>query len=106
MHILNSWEPTGQHSRAEHNRSGVAQTRVPFVLRYHPLFRYAFSRAIRLVPPPAELELSLFAGWSNALPSLHGITQKSALNNLIGESGSREGSCFLFPNLVTNTLRV
>ena len=43
------------------------------VLRYHPVFRLALSRALSLVPVPAEIGLPLRIGWANALPSMDSL---------------------------------
>jgi len=104
LKVLNNWHPSPPDSRSQPAQQGA---RMPFVFRYHPLFRHAFYRTMTLVPPPPELGLKIFSGWRNALPSLNGIVQSAALNSLKRDSGSREGVCFLFrfPNLQTNMLR-
>ena len=45
------------------------------VLRYHPVFRLAVSRALSAVPVPVELNLNLRVGWANALPSMDSLVQ-------------------------------
>jgi len=73
----------------------------PIVLRFHPLYRWAFSRALALVPPPAELGITVRASWRNSLPSVLGIVQKSR-HQLCKRVYGREGSCFLFPDNLSN----
>ena len=48
----------------------------PMVLRYHPLFRAAVSRAIMAVPPPSALRLQILTSWTNALPSTASFISK------------------------------
>ena len=80
--------------------------RFPIVLRYHPCFKWAFARAMALVPPPSELRIQLVPSWKNALPSLQGKLQGSARQSCKRVYG-REGRCFLFgdKNLSNNDLR-
>ena len=107
LSVLSKWTPRPIADTAPGNH--LNQHRMPFVMRYHPCFRLAFYRTIRMVPPPIELGLSVFPCWKNALPSLTGLVQSAALNSLTRDKGSREGVCFLFPfrfpNLETNILR-
>lgn len=100
--VLRSWQSVSG-SRLE----PMQKLKLPFVLRYHPLFKFAFNKAIKLVPPPVDFNLHVFAGWKNALPSLSGMAQSAALRSLKRDLGSREGFCFSFrlPNLQQNTLR-
>ena len=53
MSILYNWNAGDRsHGRLVPPKAN----KMPFVLRYHPLFRHAFNRAIALVPPPRELD--------------------------------------------------
>ena len=62
------WRPRGIGGRQASNCS-----RVPCVLRYHPVFKLAFQRALRLVPVPEILGLRIVAAWRNSLPSVSGF---------------------------------
>ena len=69
---------------------------VPFVIRFHPTVQWAFSRALALVPPPSELNVTIFPAWRNALPSLMGKVQRSNWNSCFEGFGCREGVSFCF----------
>jgi hypothetical protein len=105
VHTIRNWQPNVPSS----SRDLVSKnSRMIFILRYHPVFRHAFWQTSKLVVPPAELQTCLFASWKNALPSLKGIVQASTLKSLRKtEIGSREGSCFLFelPDLTKSNMR-
>ena len=57
-------------------------SRVPCVMRYHPIFKLAFRRALRSVPAPPELGIRLVPAWRNALPSLCGFINHTNRHNL------------------------
>jgi len=52
------------------------QVRIPLVLRYHPLYKWVFHRALQIAPPPQEHGIVLRASWKNALRSMSGTVQK------------------------------
>jgi hypothetical protein len=54
------------------------------ILRYHPASHRAVSRALDLVPIPQHLGMKIRPAWSNALPSLEGLTAK-AVNKVCRE---------------------
>ena len=62
-----------------------------FVMRYHPVFRQAFYSALRVVPPPPELQLSVMPAWRNALPSLQNVVETHS-KELCRESEKRVGA--------------
>ncbi len=66
------------------------QNTLPFVCRFHPAFRRAFSRALRLVPPPSEMNVSLRASWKNALPSVNSLVEahnRKMCSRVVGRGG-------------------
>jgi hypothetical protein len=64
---------------------------VVFVLRYHPVFRRAFYRALSLVPFPEYYGLQIMPAWRNALPSVGGSIE-SANNILCKRAYGKEGA--------------
>jgi len=78
-----------QHGHEPQNGSQI----IPFVCRYHPLFKWAVSRTLTLVPPPSELRVKFRASWRNSLPSMRGIVAK-ARQKSCKRVLEREGRCF------------
>ena len=74
----------------EHNSSFA------FVLRYHPVFRIAFAKALALVPFPRTYGILIRPAWSNALPSIAGSVE-SANNDLCRRVFGLVGSACVFP---------
>ena len=74
------------------------QTRLHFkgrhiimVLRYHPVIRCAFCRALRLVPFPSDYGVTVQPAWSNDLPSVAGVVESSnskLCQRVFGKEGS------------------
>lgn len=73
---------------------------MPIVLRYHPTFACAFQRALRIAPPPPDLELRIVPAFKNALPSLAGIVEKHNSKLCKGIFEKWEGSLCVSPSSV------
>ena len=67
------------------------------VLGFHPATLLAFSRAVKLVPPPPELNLRVQAAWRNDFPSLASRVSCANRNKCVLGFREREGVSFLFP---------
>ena len=97
-------DPASVLEKASKSRVPISGAQVvPFVCRFHPLNRWAVSRALQLVPPPPELKVEFRSSWRNALPSTDGLVKKARLE-LCKRVYGREGRCFLFSNLSNSDL--
>lgn len=81
-------------SRSLKGSHGSSQTVHTAVMRFHPLFRRAFSCAMRAVPPPDELNLKLRAGWRNALHSVSTFVNRNNTRIIGGHFPSSDSSAF------------
>jgi hypothetical protein len=68
LDLISGWRPRVSSSNGE--RARLACDNVPFVLRYHPILKLAFDRALKQVPVPPELGVHCMAAWKNALPCI------------------------------------
>jgi len=84
--------------------TGVQIPKVAAIFRYHPAFEKAMQIALRAVPIPPVLNLSIMPSWTNSLPSLS--TTISHLNDTLGRGSlesenQAEGVSLLLPQQST-----
>ena len=60
------------------------------VCRYHPVFRRAFTRALTLVKPPAELGIKIWIAWKNTLPCVSTYVNKHNVGVVLNGSARRD----------------
>ena len=88
--MIRSWEPKTKPAKL--SLSIEYASNATFVLRYHPSFKQAFSRALHIVPVPKELRLKVMPAWKNSMPSLCGIVDKTNRVLCSRDNEMREGT--------------
>ena len=79
-------------------------TNIPFVMRYHPILKHAFRRALQHCPIPKELDISIMPAWKNATPSIASHISHCTRNAIAGRVGGPEGILCVSRDDAHNTL--